>query len=167
MPLTHRQQLFVHEYCVDRNGTQAAIRAGYSPKGAEVQASVLLRKPKVSAAIERTLAQQAKRIDVSAARVLLEYARLAFADSRLAYGPDGKLLPMHRIPEDVRRAISSFECATSDGDDGPTRLTKVRLWPKEKALEALGRHLNLFVDKVSLEGDGGPVTITINRKVQP
>ncbi len=32
--LTNRQQLFVQEYLVDLNATQAALRAGYSPKTA-------------------------------------------------------------------------------------------------------------------------------------
>ena len=34
--------LFIEEYCKDRNGKQAAIRAGYSRKTAEAQAARLL-----------------------------------------------------------------------------------------------------------------------------
>ena len=34
--LTARQRRFCSEYPIDLNGTQAAIRAGYSPNGAEV-----------------------------------------------------------------------------------------------------------------------------------
>ena len=47
-PLNPRQAAFVREYLVDLNGTQAAIRAGYSPNGADVQAIRLLgnAKPK-------------------------------------------------------------------------------------------------------------------------
>ncbi len=37
--LTLKQQCFVDEYLIDLNGTQAAIRSGYSPKAAEQQAS--------------------------------------------------------------------------------------------------------------------------------
>ena len=37
-PLTLRQEKFIREYAKDGNGTQAAIRAGYSKKGADVQA---------------------------------------------------------------------------------------------------------------------------------
>lgn len=47
-----RQQAFVREYLVDFNGKQAAIRAGYSKKTAEVQASQTLRILKVREAIE-------------------------------------------------------------------------------------------------------------------
>ena len=35
MALTAKQKRFVEEYLIDLNATQAAIRAGYSPKTAE------------------------------------------------------------------------------------------------------------------------------------
>lgn len=41
--LTEKQQRFVEEYLVDLNATQAAIRAGYSVKTADVQGSRMLR----------------------------------------------------------------------------------------------------------------------------
>ena len=51
--LTRRERLFVEEYDRDGNGTQAAIRAGYTPgkknASAAVQACKLLRSAKVSA----------------------------------------------------------------------------------------------------------------------
>ena len=47
--LTPRERKFVHEYLVDLNGKDAAIRAGYSEKTAASQASRLLRKPEVKA----------------------------------------------------------------------------------------------------------------------
>jgi len=42
--LTPKQRMFVEEYLVDMNATQAAVRAGYSP-GAARQAYRLLKKP--------------------------------------------------------------------------------------------------------------------------
>ncbi len=51
--LTGKQALFAQEYLVDRNGTAAAKRAGYGEAGAHVEASHLLRNPKVVAEIER------------------------------------------------------------------------------------------------------------------
>lgn len=46
-PLNDRQAAFCREYLKDYNGTQAAIRATYSPNGAEVTASKLLRLTKI------------------------------------------------------------------------------------------------------------------------
>lgn len=45
------RQRFVEEYLLDLNGMQAAIRAGYSPKGAGVTACRLLKNPKIRAKI--------------------------------------------------------------------------------------------------------------------
>ncbi|TGD82857.1 terminase small subunit [Hymenobacter wooponensis] len=53
--LTAKQQRFVEEYCVDWNGTQAGIRAGYAKKTAAAEASRLLRNVKVKAAIDERL----------------------------------------------------------------------------------------------------------------
>jgi len=49
--LTDKQQRFIEEYLVDSNGKQAAIRAGYSEKTAEVQASRLLSYAKIKEAV--------------------------------------------------------------------------------------------------------------------
>lgn len=51
--LTPRQLIFVQEYIKSRNGTQAAIKAGYSPKSAEVQASRLLKNDKIRKHLEK------------------------------------------------------------------------------------------------------------------
>ena len=47
MALTDKQKRFCEEYLIDLNATQAAIRAGYSPKTAEQTASRLLRNVNV------------------------------------------------------------------------------------------------------------------------
>lgn len=49
--LTNQQNRFCSEYLTDINGKQAAIRAGYSPKTAESQASRLLTNVKVKTRI--------------------------------------------------------------------------------------------------------------------
>jgi phage terminase small subunit len=49
--LNDKQTAFVREYLVDFNATQAAIRAGYSPKTAGSQAHDLLKKPEIQACL--------------------------------------------------------------------------------------------------------------------
>lgn len=52
--LTPLQQAFVHEYAKgDKNATQAAIAAGYSPRTARVQVYSLLRNPGVKIELDR------------------------------------------------------------------------------------------------------------------
>ena len=59
--LTPKQRRFVDEYLIDLNATQAAIRAGYSPKTGEQQGFQLLKKTSVSEAIEQAQQERQKR----------------------------------------------------------------------------------------------------------
>ena len=69
MSAIDKQIAFAREYCIDKNGTQAAIRAGYSPKTAKFQAARLLTYVNVRAEIERTLAASAERVELTVASV--------------------------------------------------------------------------------------------------
>lgn len=51
--LTARQRRFAEEFIKDGNGAQAAIRAGFSPKGAKVHASRMLTDANVMLTIEQ------------------------------------------------------------------------------------------------------------------
>ncbi|MDU7531428.1 MAG: terminase small subunit, partial [Klebsiella sp.] len=48
MALTKKQRLFVDEYLIDLNATQAAIRAGYSTRRATEIGYQLLQRPEVA-----------------------------------------------------------------------------------------------------------------------
>ena len=68
--LTPKQERFVEEYLIDLNGTQAAIRAGYSPKTAQEQASALLSKLIIQEAVKAGREAKAKDARVDAQWVL-------------------------------------------------------------------------------------------------
>jgi phage terminase small subunit len=61
------------------NATQAAIRAGYSIKAAQEVSSRLLSNAMVSKAVAKAQAAIAKRLEVSAERVVREFASIGFA----------------------------------------------------------------------------------------
>lgn len=63
--LTPKQRRFVEEYLIDLNGTQAAIRAGYSQKTANPQAARLLANVSIQAAIEDGFERHRDRLDVT------------------------------------------------------------------------------------------------------
>jgi phage terminase small subunit len=150
--LTPRQEAFVREYLKHGNGTRAAIEAGYSPSGADVQAVRLLGNASVKAEIARRGKRIEERAEISAAEVLREMKRIAMADISQAYDENGNLKKIHEIPEDVRRAIAGVEVDElwAGGRErtqiGETR--KLKFWDKTKALDQLARHLSLFNDKV-------------------
>lgn len=70
--LNPKHARFVDEYLKDLNATQAAIRAGYSPKTAGVQGSTLLKNPNISAEIKKRL-DDIKGDSIADAQEVLEY----------------------------------------------------------------------------------------------
>ena len=65
MSLNPRQTGFVAEFLVDRNATQAAIRAGYSKRCARQIANELLTKPDIQAQIQVKCEAAEKRLEIT------------------------------------------------------------------------------------------------------
>lgn len=145
--LNPKQQQFVAEYLVDLNATQAAIRAGYSPKTAGVQGFDLLRKPEIAAAIESLRNEHAKNTGLTVERVLTEAMRLAFFDIRKLTDAEGNPIPINQLDDDTAAAIQGLELATErsrDEDGSGTLVRKYKIADKNAALERLFKHLGLF-----------------------
>jgi phage terminase small subunit len=147
--LTEKQKRFVAEYQIDLNGTQAAIRAGYSPKTAEVIANHLVKKSWVLEAIKKQTEARLHKVGVRSDAVLTRMARLGFADIRKLYRDDGTLLPPHEWPDEIVPCVAgveSFEEYQGKGDDrhliGFTR--KVRLWDPNPALTNIAKNLGII-----------------------
>ena len=79
-PLSAKQAKFAAEYLIDLNATQAALRAGYSQKAAQVTGSRLLSNAMVAAAIQEGRHHLAKELHFDAAAVLREWITIATAD---------------------------------------------------------------------------------------
>ncbi len=156
--LTPNQERFCREYIIDLNGTQAAIRAGYSENGASVQASTLLAIPKVKAFIDALKTKRATKLEIKAEDVLAETERLAMSDIGEAFNDDGSLKPIKDMPPHIRRAISSIEVDELFHGSGEQReqvgyTKKIKLWDKVKTLQLLGQHMKLFKEHVEHSAD--------------
>ena len=142
--LTPRQRRFVGEFLLDLNATQAARRAGYSPKTAVTQGPRLYRNVHVRAAIDTAMEARAQRTDVKADRVVLEAARIAFADlgRMVRWGKNGvRLVESTRLSADDRAAVASVQ---ERRDKGKLSSLAIKLHDKNGALVTLFRHLGLF-----------------------
>jgi len=65
--ITPKQQAFIHAYIANGgNGTQAAITAGYSPKGAGVQAHDLLKMEKIQKRLQPKKDESTERLALDA-----------------------------------------------------------------------------------------------------
>ena len=89
--MTPKQQLFVDEYLIDLNATQAAIRAGYSTRTAAETGYENLRKPHIAAAIRVATKARSERLEITADQVLQAIAKIAFADHQADDAGDVKV----------------------------------------------------------------------------
>lgn len=159
--LPAKRARFVEEYLIDSNGTQAAIRAGYSPKTAQMQASQLLTYPGVADAVAAGRARLAEQSTVKAEDVIRELAKLGFANMEhytRVNGLGDMVIDLSDLTSDQMAAISEITVETytdGKGEDAETvKRTKFKLADKRAALVDLGKHLGLFTDKQSIKLEG-------------
>ena len=156
MSLTPKQQRFVEEYLIDLNGTQAAIRAGYSAKTANEQAARLLAKVSVSQAVAEAKMARAEKVGIDAEWLLKRLAEESTADVADLYDEAGGLKPVHEWPliwrQGLVAGIDVEEIRENGGGVGIIR--KVKLSDRVKRLELIGRHIDVgaFKDKVEHSG---------------
>lgn len=161
--LSLRLARFVHEYLVDLNGTQAAIRAGYAPARAKVTACELLKNPVISAKVDALIRERNERLKVDADNVVRELLRIAFMDIGEVFDSGGRLKSLEGIPPEFRRAIAGIEVFEEYAGKGEGRVLigytkKVRLVDKIRALETLTKHVvvrDLFPQRVEVSGPSG------------
>jgi phage terminase small subunit len=127
MKLAPKQARFVEEYLIDLNATQAAIRAGYSPKTAEQQGSRLLGNAKVSVAIHAARAAREERTQITQDWVL------------------------SRLVENVERSMQAEPVRDAEGE--PTGEYTYQGAVANKALELIGKHLGMFKDETRHTGE--------------
>ena len=129
MSLTTKQERFVSEYLVDLNATQAAIRAGYSENGANVQGGRLLANAKVAAAVAAAVAKRSKRTEITQDYVLAV------------------------ITETIERCQQAKAVTDHDGEE--TGEWTFNANAVLKGAELLGRHLAMFTDKKTITHHDG------------
>lgn len=123
--LSPRQALFVEEYLVDLNASQAAIRAGYSPVGASSKGSQLLATIKVRLEVDKRMAARSERTNISQDFVL------------------------STIVSTVNRCSQAEPVLDKEG----TALGEYKFDASNvlKGCELLGRHLAMWTDKQKID----------------
>lgn len=86
--LTKKERIFADEYVKTTNGTQSAIKAGYSEKTASVTGSKMLRKPKVRQYIDAVMNERSKDTIATADEVLEYLTRVVRGEEKDAFGLD-------------------------------------------------------------------------------
>lgn len=160
MALTKKQKIFVDEYLIDLNATQAAIRAGYSEKTANRIGAENLSKLVIQREIQKRMNDRETRTKITQDMVVKELAAIAFSN-----GADyGKIISKDAVDTNGN-PIEYFDIELKETDEltdeqkkaiSAIKHTKygiaVETCDKVRALELLGRHLGMFKDKVEVNG---------------
>ena len=167
MRLTDKQRKFCDEYLIDLNATQAAIRAGYTEKYANTNASKLLQNTTISQYIGERQKELSRKTEITQERVIRELALIAFSNTadyahvvekKMKAEVGGMLVDIlnedgkpatyrtvepvltEELTEEQKRALAVIK----KGRDG----LEVKPCDKVRALELLGKHLGMFTDKI-------------------
>ena len=156
--LNEKQLRFAHEYFMDPNITQAAIRAGYSEASAHVTGCRLLKNDKVVAEIEKLRADRSEKTGIDAAWLLNRLAAEATADAADIFDEDtGGLKPIHEWPMIWRQGliagIDVFEEHDKDGEFIGF-IKRVKMSDRVKRLEMIGKHVKVMAFKEVIEHKG-------------
>lgn len=132
--MTEKQKRFCDEYLISCNGTQAAIKAGYSVKTATKIAAENLTKPDIKAYIEERL-EQIRSEKTADTKEVMEYLTSVMRGEHT---------------EQVLRLVG----------EGTQKIDNIAVSEKDrlKAAELIGKRYGMFKDNVSVEGTMG-VTI--------
>lgn len=121
--LTLKQKKFTAEYLKSGNGTQAAIKAGYSKNSAQEIASENLSKPIIQQAVQSA----AEKLGINPEYILNNFKRVSEVNSKLVTKTLGNGDNVYVVEEmvDVNAVL--------------------------KSNEMMGKHVNLFTDKKEIE----------------
>ena len=142
--MSQQQRQFCDEYLIDLNGTQAAIRAGYSKKTAAATASRLLRNVKVREFIDKRRKEKEDALIAKQDEVLKYLTSVMRRENREAVVVTCK---EHKTYYDDKG-----KKVTNDSEIPVTVEIPAKISDANKAAELLGKYWALFTDRTQLEG---------------
>lgn len=152
-PLNARQKLFIEHYLITKNGTQSAIKAGYSRKGADVHACRLLAHPSISAEISKRLNRVLEKLAFTADTAIEELANMGRANMQdyFKVGPNGTpTLDWSNLTRAQAAALQELtveEFVDGRSDKRQVRRVKFKLADKQGAIDLWGKYKGVYVEK--------------------
>jgi len=136
--LSPKESAFCRAILTAKDQTAAALQAGYSPKTARQQGYRLSQRHKVVIARLRAKADETCIIDRN--RIIKEWDKIAFLNSRVCYDEQDQLKCMSKMPEHITAAIA--EIMDIQTEIGHSR--KIKFHSKEAALKELAKLGGLY-----------------------
>ena len=170
MKLTAKQEAFA-QAIMQGKSQRAAYKSAYNAQkmtenSIDQSACMVAKNPKVASRIAELTIELKKRNMVTVERVLQEYARLAFFDARKVFNADGSPKSIVDLDDDTAAAIAGLEVMEIYEGRGSERkfvgnLKKYKISDKIGALDSIGKHLGMFIERKEVTGkDGGPIEVS-------
>lgn len=109
MKLTQKQKIFCEEYIKTGNASDAARKAGYSPKTAPFIGAENLKKPQISAYIKSRLDEQDAALVADANEVLRFYSAVMRGEIRDQFGLDPSLADRIKAADSLAKRLAAAE----------------------------------------------------------
>jgi len=146
--LTPKQKLFCDYYLISLNATDAAIKAGYSERSAQIIGFENLTKPIVKEYVEAKQVKLQEKIEVTQQMVLEELHKIGFSNIQDLMEEGFSFKDIIELEKNQAAAIESVKVKTTtrtfDGNSETTKEVTLKKFDKVKALEQLGKHLGFF-----------------------
>ena len=161
--LSKKQIAFCREYIIDKNGTRAAIRAGYSENAAKEQACRLLTKINVKSLISELEAQSMQRNEITKDMIVAEMAKLAFSNAQDFISKGNEIKDLTTLSRETAAAIKKIkttkkEILTDGGRIIDEIKTEIELIDKKSSLDSLCKMLGYDnLDKGDVISEGMPI----------
>lgn len=139
---------YIAEYLICRDNKQAARAAGLTTR----DGSLLRKKPDIAEALRQITEQACFKNDFDAADLIAKTKEVLETNLAELQREDGSFIEnLNEVSPEMQRAIKSFVVKNTyalDGNGIPTfvesKIIKVELWDKMKAIELLGREKDTF-----------------------
>jgi len=153
-----KHERFCQEFIIDLNRTKAAERAKYSKKTARSIGQRLLTNVDIQERIQELQKERSERTEITQDMVIRELAIVGFSDlaNYIEIVEDTGAIrakSFEEMPEGKSRALQSIKEDRVIKEDAKGEQVTVydkisfKLHDKLKALELLGKHLGMFVEK--------------------
>ena len=167
MGLTKKQRVFIDEYVKCWNASEAARRAGYSKKTAYSIGQENLNKPEIKLEIDDRLAS----IRMSSDEVLKEFTDIArsdmgdFVDQNLCIDlADARKRGLTKLIKKIKQKTITTIGKKEDSEDKEITDIEIELYPRDKALEILGKYHGLFKEQVDVTSGGEKIVIRLGKE---
>ena len=153
--MNKKMEVFCQEYVNDLNGTQAAIRSGYSEKTAYSIGSRLLKNVEVQAKIKELQGDLQKASEITALRILQEHKKIAFSSISHLHNSWIELKEFENLTAEQKSCIKSINTkvvrrniGTKENPDVvDIEYVKIELYDKQKALDSISNLLGFNAPK--------------------